>query len=1004
MGIKNLLPQLASITQSKHVSDYKGKTCAVDTYAWLHRGFYSCGIELGQGIQTEKWLEFCLKRVEMLLNNNIKVVMVFDGHKLPSKKGTEGERDKKRRDAKQQALEYLRNGDRYKANEKFASSVDLTPQMAFQLRNKLQNYQNVECIIAPYEADAQLCYLNVTGYVDFIISEDSDLLAFGSLCVFYKMDNDGSGKEIKFQNLSKCQVMNFQKWTQNQFLTFCIFCGCDYLDSIKNVGAKKAYSLVNQHKSYKRIINELRREGKYSVPEDYEKKFVQAFLTFRFQVVFDPINKKLVSLNDLILEQMKERYSKIDEIDPNENEETTKAWEDFEKQILERNIILQMIQEDFDLSFLMDMQQEKLMRIVNWEIDPDTMKEYEKDSSQNQNQNLNSGSLAQSKYYQNLRTIQQPTKQYFQGKQKTTSSVNQIKDGKKQTTLKFNFTQNFQKSRSNSVEKSENDQNVNNNYQKKQQFFKIQEKIQNLNQIKSENINNDSIKENQEMDKKSKSDDNLQNQFKNQINKNKINFNSTVFSSNNSNNNSLSKQSPSIFNLESFVYQKKETKNTFGGNMKNNNNKINNCNIFSKNNNQNQNNTIVNNSQQKSLNSSFVSNRSFSNFSEKASPSLQSQQTFLHEECQAELKNIKTSKRLQTQFKVPSASKNTPNQFNLQQNNENNGEKIEKVENKNNNNIYIKNENKNNNNNNYLRTDFLSQKLSKNQSQKNSNNESPQETQLIQKSEQELEEQIQKNTKNDKSFEEVDDFFSKQRIQQMDNKETKKPNKQQKLGKDGYFKQGSEQQNSEVTLEKNQEKFQYLLSQSDVMDKEGIQVQNLEENYNKFMFKTDDEQIETETVEISYQQKEIQKNIQKEQRQNMEEEEDLDNKKMTQSCYQKQDINIEYSEKKVRIYQEQQEYSSPNQIIKNEQNDKYKNKQHIQKFEVHLENNNNKIRKVLEERDLFNLKRIKNQKQIIIQKSENGLMDYSNFQTQQQMKDYLQQIFVQPFQQSPNII
>lgn len=30
----------------------------------------------------------------MLLNNNIKVVMVFDGHKLPSKKGTEGERDK----------------------------------------------------------------------------------------------------------------------------------------------------------------------------------------------------------------------------------------------------------------------------------------------------------------------------------------------------------------------------------------------------------------------------------------------------------------------------------------------------------------------------------------------------------------------------------------------------------------------------------------------------------------------------------------------------------------------------------------------------------------------------------------------------------------------------------------------------------------------------------------------------------------------------------------------
>jgi exonuclease-1 len=38
--------------------------------------------------------------------------------------------------------------------------------------------QKVECFVAPYEADAQLAYLARTGYVDCVITEDSDLVAF----------------------------------------------------------------------------------------------------------------------------------------------------------------------------------------------------------------------------------------------------------------------------------------------------------------------------------------------------------------------------------------------------------------------------------------------------------------------------------------------------------------------------------------------------------------------------------------------------------------------------------------------------------------------------------------------------------------------------------------------------------------------------------------------------------------------------------------------------------
>ena len=37
----------------------------------------------------------------------------------------------------------------------------------------------VDCIVAPYEADAQLAFLNLKGIADIIITEDSDLLLFG---------------------------------------------------------------------------------------------------------------------------------------------------------------------------------------------------------------------------------------------------------------------------------------------------------------------------------------------------------------------------------------------------------------------------------------------------------------------------------------------------------------------------------------------------------------------------------------------------------------------------------------------------------------------------------------------------------------------------------------------------------------------------------------------------------------------------------------------------------
>jgi exonuclease-1 len=39
--------------------------------------------------------------------------------------------------------------------------------------------QDIAYIVAPYEADAQMAYLALNGWVDAVVTEDSDLVCYG---------------------------------------------------------------------------------------------------------------------------------------------------------------------------------------------------------------------------------------------------------------------------------------------------------------------------------------------------------------------------------------------------------------------------------------------------------------------------------------------------------------------------------------------------------------------------------------------------------------------------------------------------------------------------------------------------------------------------------------------------------------------------------------------------------------------------------------------------------
>src|SRR5690348_4054085 len=109
----------------------------------------------------------------MLLYFGVTPYLVFDGDELPSKAGTEVERQKRRQDSKTLGLELQRKGRIAEAYQELQKAVDVTPLMARELIEELKKI-DVQYVVAPYEADAQLAYLEQQGIIAGIISEDSD--------------------------------------------------------------------------------------------------------------------------------------------------------------------------------------------------------------------------------------------------------------------------------------------------------------------------------------------------------------------------------------------------------------------------------------------------------------------------------------------------------------------------------------------------------------------------------------------------------------------------------------------------------------------------------------------------------------------------------------------------------------------------------------------------------------------------------------------------------------
>ena len=239
-----------------------------------------------------------MHRVRMLLHFGVIPYIVFDGDYLPSKAKTEVERAKRREESKQNGLELYRLNKPSQAHLELQKAVDVSPEMARQLIDELKKI-GVQYVVAPYEADAQLVYMEKKGIIQGMLSEDSDLLVFGAKCLLTKLDQYGECIEVNRADFTACKEISLVGWTDAEFRRMAILSGCDYLANINRMGLKSAYRYVRKYKTIEKIVRMLQFDGQYHVPTGYIEAFYKAELTFLHQRVFCPLVNDVVMMTEL---------------------------------------------------------------------------------------------------------------------------------------------------------------------------------------------------------------------------------------------------------------------------------------------------------------------------------------------------------------------------------------------------------------------------------------------------------------------------------------------------------------------------------------------------------------------------------------------------------------------------------------------------------------------------------------------------------------------------------
>lgn len=216
--------------------------------------------------ETTSHLMGTFYRTIRLLENGIKPVYVFDG-KPPDLKSGELKKRAERREETQKALQKAAEaGDQAEMDKMSRRLVKVTKEHNDEAKALLK-LMGVPYIEAASEAEAQCSALVKAGKVYGVATEDMDALTFGANILLRHM-TFSEARKMPVQEIHYEKVLKGLEVESNEFIDLCILMGCDYCDTIRGIGPKRAYELIQKHKSIEEIIKNIDTK-KYDIPENW---------------------------------------------------------------------------------------------------------------------------------------------------------------------------------------------------------------------------------------------------------------------------------------------------------------------------------------------------------------------------------------------------------------------------------------------------------------------------------------------------------------------------------------------------------------------------------------------------------------------------------------------------------------------------------------------------------------------------------------------------------------
>lgn len=271
MGIKNFYNFLNKFApksiEIQNIQYYKNSVIGIDFNLMLYKLILSIrknGYDIiNNGIIVTHIYALLLK-LRKFRKYNINAVFVLDGKPPQIKYRILNERNTMR---KKMYNKYKYSTSDQDKKKYFYAKSDIT-EKEFEECIELIHIFGYNVIHSPGEADAQLAFLSKKNLIDYVASDDSDILLFGAHNIL-KGFNVVEKKNIYQINLS--QIKEELDCTQNDLIKLGILLGSDYCNN-SNISINKAYKIM-KNMDYSDVERECSQAINYFKHPDVDTNF-----------------------------------------------------------------------------------------------------------------------------------------------------------------------------------------------------------------------------------------------------------------------------------------------------------------------------------------------------------------------------------------------------------------------------------------------------------------------------------------------------------------------------------------------------------------------------------------------------------------------------------------------------------------------------------------------------------------------------------------------------------